>query len=53
VQAMHAIWDTWQDGTTLDFRGDFYTHTLMTPFFDPGPTRTAGPRCSSPPSASS
>ncbi len=36
VQAMHAIWDCWMNGTTLDFRGDFYTHTLMTPFFDPG-----------------
>src|SRR5439155_22645326 len=23
--------------TKLDFRGDFYRHTLMTPFFDPGP----------------
>ena len=25
------------NGTKLDFRGDFYTHTLMTPFFNPGP----------------
>jgi probable F420-dependent oxidoreductase len=37
VLAMHAIWDCWQDGTKLDFRGDFYTHTLMTPMFSPGP----------------
>lgn len=37
ISALHAIWDTWQDGTPLDFRGDFYQHTLMTPFFDPGP----------------
>ena len=37
VLAMRAIWDCWNDGTKLDFRGDFYTHTLMTPFFDPGP----------------
>jgi len=44
VQAMHAIWDTWQDGTTLDFRGDFYTHTLMTPFFDPGPNPHGRPK---------
>ncbi len=35
VLALHAIWDTWQDGSKLDFRGDFYTHTLMTPFFSP------------------
>ena len=37
VLAMRAIWDTWMNGTPLDFRGDFYTHTLMTPFFNPGP----------------
>jgi probable F420-dependent oxidoreductase len=35
VSAMRAIWSAWQDGTKLDFRGDFYTHTLMTPFFAP------------------
>jgi len=44
VQAMHAIWDTWQDGTKLDFKGDFYTHTLMTPFFDPGPNPHGRPK---------
>ncbi len=37
ILAIRAIWDCWQQGTKLDFRGDFYTHTLMTPFFDPGP----------------
>ena len=37
VLAMRAIWDSWNNGTKLDFRGDFYTHTLMTPFFNPGP----------------
>ena len=35
IQAVRAIWDTWLNGTKLDFRGDFYTHTLMTPFFTP------------------
>ena len=35
VLAMRAIWDTWLNGTKLDFRGEFYTHTLMTPFFTP------------------
>jgi probable F420-dependent oxidoreductase len=35
VLAMKAIWSTWQDGTKLSFEGDFYTHTLMTPFFTP------------------
>jgi probable F420-dependent oxidoreductase len=37
VQALHAIWTTWQDGAPLDFDGEFYRHTLMTPAFDPGP----------------
>lgn len=44
VQAMHAIWDCWMNGTKLDFRGDFYTHTLMTPFFDPGSHEFGIPR---------
>jgi len=38
VLAIRAIWHTWDTGDQLDFRGDFYTHTLMTPFFDPGPS---------------
>ncbi len=37
VLALRAIWTAWQDGEKLDFRGDFYTHTLMTPFFSPEP----------------
>ena len=37
ILAIRAIWATWNDGTKLDFRGDFYSHTLMTPFFNPGP----------------
>jgi probable F420-dependent oxidoreductase len=35
VLALRAIWACWQDGVALDFRGEFYTHTLMTPFFSP------------------
>jgi probable F420-dependent oxidoreductase len=35
VMALRAIWSSWQDGTPLSFKGDFYTHTLMTPFFSP------------------
>jgi probable F420-dependent oxidoreductase len=38
VQSLHAIWDTWQEGTKLDYHGDFYNFTLMTPFFSPGPS---------------
>lgn len=37
VAAVRAIWHSWQTGERLDFRGDFYSHTLMTPFFSPGP----------------
>ena len=37
ILAIRAIWACWNDGTKLDFRGEFYTHTLMTPFFNPGP----------------
>jgi probable F420-dependent oxidoreductase len=35
IMAIRAVWDTWLNGTPLAFRGDFYTHTLMTPFFTP------------------
>jgi probable F420-dependent oxidoreductase len=38
VLAIRAIWDTWHTGAALDFRGNFYQHTLMTPFFNPGPS---------------
>ena len=37
VGALRAIFATWQDGVPLDFRGEFYRHTLMTPTFNPGP----------------
>lgn len=37
LQALRAIWACWQDGTRLRFRGEFYTHTLMTPMFMPEP----------------
>ncbi|WP_421119361.1 LLM class F420-dependent oxidoreductase [Aquihabitans daechungensis] len=44
VLAMQAIWESWEQGTKLDFRGDFYEHTLMTPFFNPGANAFGGPR---------
>ena len=37
ILAIRAIWDCWNNDAKLDFQGDFYTHTLMTPFFNPGP----------------
>ena len=42
ILAIRAIWDTWQNGTPLAFRGEFYTHTLMTPFFTPDAKDVAG-----------
>ena len=37
VSAVRAIWDSWQTGEPLAFEGEHYRHTLMTPFFSPGP----------------
>jgi hypothetical protein len=54
ILAIRAIWDTWENGTPLAFRGDFYTHTLMTPFFTPSAPTWPGSACrrsSSPASA--
>jgi probable F420-dependent oxidoreductase len=44
VEALRAIWHTWQTGERLDFRGEFYKHTLMTPMFDPGPNPHGRPK---------
>ena len=37
ILAVKAIFDCWQNGTRLHYEGRFYTHTLMTPMFNPGP----------------
>jgi probable F420-dependent oxidoreductase len=44
VQALRAIWRCWNEGEKLDFRGEFYRHTLMTPFFSPGVSAYGPPR---------
>jgi probable F420-dependent oxidoreductase len=44
ILAMRAIWACWNEGEKLDFRGEFYTHTLMTPFFNPGPSPYGAPK---------
>jgi probable F420-dependent oxidoreductase len=44
VLAMRAVWANWQDGTPLQFEGEFYRHTLMTPFFNPGPLESGPPK---------
>ncbi len=36
VEAVKAIWESWETEERLNFRGDFYRHTLMTPMFSPG-----------------
>ncbi len=37
IRAIRAIWNTWQTGAKLAFKGQFYTFDVMTPFFNPGP----------------
>ncbi len=37
VLAIRAIFDCWEGEAELDFRGEFYRHTLMIPAFNPGP----------------
>lgn len=37
VSAVRALWNCWQTGEKLAYRGDRYKLTLMTPFFNPGP----------------
>jgi len=44
IQAMRAIWANWYDGEPLNFRGEFYQHTLMTPVFTPTPSESGPPR---------
>lgn len=37
IGALRAIFAAWETGERLNFRGEFYRHTLMTPMFSPGP----------------
>jgi probable F420-dependent oxidoreductase len=41
--AVRAIWHSWATGEPLHFVGEFYMHTLMTPFFNPGPNPHGNP----------
>jgi probable F420-dependent oxidoreductase len=43
VLAIRAIFDAWEGVAELDFRGEFYRHTLMIPAFDPGPNEFGPP----------
>jgi len=44
VLAIKAIWQNWAEGGRLDFRGEFYNHTLMTPMFSPGRNPYGNPK---------
>ncbi len=44
VLAMRAIWANWYDGAALEFVGEYYTHTLMTPAFTPENTDFGAPK---------
>ncbi len=44
VLALHAIWASWNEQQPLRFEGEFYRHTLMTPFFAPSPNPHGAPK---------
>lgn len=37
ILATRAIWQSFQEGGKLNHEGPYYRHTLITPFFNPGP----------------
>jgi probable F420-dependent oxidoreductase len=37
IGALRAIWQSFQQNDRLSYRGEYYSHTLMAPFFNPGP----------------
>jgi probable F420-dependent oxidoreductase len=44
VQAIKAIWRCWNEDERLNFEGEIYQHTLMTPMFNPGPNPYGNPK---------
>ncbi len=44
ILALRAIWSCWNEGAPMNFRGEFYRHTLMTPFFSPAPNPFGAPK---------
>ncbi|MEB2333513.1 MAG: TIGR03617 family F420-dependent LLM class oxidoreductase [Anaerolineaceae bacterium] len=36
IEVIRAFWDCWQNRTRLNFRGEYYKITLMSPFFNAG-----------------
>lgn len=39
IEAIRAVWDSWQHGTPLNYEGEFFKLKLMTPFFSGGPLK--------------
>ncbi len=37
IEGLRAIWHSWRTGERLNYRGEHYKFTLMTPFFTPAP----------------
>jgi probable F420-dependent oxidoreductase len=37
IEAIRAFWNTWQNNVPLNYRGQYYKLSLMSPFFNPGP----------------
>ncbi|CAJ1579614.1 LLM class F420-dependent oxidoreductase [[Mycobacterium] wendilense] len=44
IAALREIWSCWSTGERLDFQGEFYSHTLMTPMFTPEPSEFGVPK---------
>lgn len=44
LQAIRHIWDAFDGKHPLEYRGEYYTHDYMQPFFNPGPTGYGQPR---------
>lgn len=43
IEAMHAVWDSWQEGKKLKYEGEFFNLSLMTPFFSGEPLAVGRP----------
>lgn len=44
VLAIKAIWQSWQAGGPLNYEGEYYRHTLMSPVFAPPPNPHGAPK---------
>jgi len=44
LQSIPHIWDAFDGKHPLDYRGDYYTHDYIQPFFNPGPTGFGQPK---------